>query len=144
MRHVSNLIAVALVATAAAAFAEGEASDPTVRARQDLMKTIGMNVKILGNMAGGKAAFDAEAAGRAQAALAAAAAEIPAKFKPQASDPASDAKPGIWTGWDDFVTKAGALKAAAEALDPASLEKVQAGIAGVGGACKACHSVYRM
>lgn len=144
MKRVSSLIAVALIATGAAAFAEGEAADPTVKARMDLMKTIGMNTKVLGDMAGGKAAFDAAAAGMAQAALAAAAAEIPARFEPQASDPASEAKPEIWTGWDDFVTKAGALKTGAEALDPATLEGVQAGMAGVGGACKACHTAYRM
>lgn len=144
MKRVSSLIAVALIATGAAAFAEGEAADPTVKARMDLMKTIGMNTKVLGDMAGGKVAFDAAAAGTAQAALAAAAAGIPARFEPQASDPASEAKPEIWTGWDDFVAKAGALKTAAEALDPATLEGVQAGMAGVGGACKACHTAYRM
>lgn len=144
MTRLSSLIAAALIASTAAAFAEGEASDPTVKARMALMKTVGANTKILGDMAGGKAAFDVGAAATAQAALAAAAAEIPARFEPQASDPASEAKPEIWTGWEDFLTKAGALKAAAKALDPATLETVQAGMANVGGACKACHTAYRM
>ena len=80
----------------------------------------------------------------AKAALAAAAADIAAKFEPQATDPATEAKPEIWTNWDDFVAKADALKVAAEAMDASSLDSVKAGMGAIGGSCKACHSVYRM
>ena len=133
--------ALALVATVAIA---AEATDPTVKARQELMGVIGMNTKVLGEMAGGKIAFDAAAAGAAKAALVAASADIAAKFEPQATDPKSEAKPEIWTNWADYQAKATALNTAATALDATTVEGVQAGMAGVGGSCKACHSAYRL
>ncbi|MFN7051682.1 MAG: c-type cytochrome [Gemmobacter sp.] len=144
MKTFSRLVLGAALLSAGMAFAEGEATDPTVQARQALMKTVGMNTKILGDMAGGKAEFDAAGAAAAKAALAAAAADIAAKFEPQATDPATEAKPEIWTSWDDFVAKADALKVAAEAMDASSLDSVKAGMGAIGGSCKACHSVYRM
>lgn len=121
-----------------------EATDPDVIARQALMKTVGMNTKILGDMAGGKADFDATKAAEAKAALAAAAGEIEAKFTPQATDPDSEAKPEIWTSWDDFVKKGEALTVAAMAVDVTSKETIGAGMAGIGGACKDCHTTFRV
>ena len=146
MKAISRLAdAAALAALAATAvFAEGEAADPTVKARMDLMKSVGGAAKVLGGMAGDKAPFDAAAAEAAKAAMIAAAADIPAKFEPQASDPASEAKPEIWTSWDDFAVKGAALKAAAEAMDASSLEGVKAGMGAIGGTCKDCHTTYRM
>jgi cytochrome c556 len=134
------VLGLALVAGAAIA---AEATDPTVRERQVLMDTIGMNTGILGKMAGGETPFDAAAAEAAKAALATAAAEIPAKFEPQATDPKSTAKAEIWTNWDDYVAKANALKAAAEAVDATTLEGVQAGMGAIGGSCRDCHTAYR-
>lgn len=135
---VAGLLLVAGVAVAA------EATDPTVKARQELMDTIGANTKVLGDMAGGKTAFDAAAAEAAKAALVAAAADIPAKFEPQATDPKTTAKAEIWTNWDDYLAKAKALGDAAAALDAASVEGVQAGMGAIGGTCKDCHSTYRI
>ncbi|MCA3446390.1 MAG: cytochrome c [Rhodobacter sp.] len=143
MKPVTKTILVGTLILAGTAFAKDGVQDPTVKARMDLMGVIAANTKVLGEMAGGKATFTAEAAATAKANLAAAAAEIPAKFEPQATDPLSDAKPEVWTNWADFVTKSEALLAQAEALDTSSLESVQAGMAGIGGACKACHSVYK-
>ena len=121
-----------------------EATDPTVKARQELMDVIGMNTGILGKMAGGENPFDAAAAEGAKVAMAAAAAEIAAKFEQQANDPKSTAKAEIWTNWEDFVKKGDALKAAAEAMDASSLEGVQAGMGAIGGSCKDCHTAYRI
>lgn len=134
---------IATLALAATVVFAAEATDPTAKARQELMDTIAMNVKVLGDMAGGKAAFDATAAAAAKEALIAASAEIPAKFEPEASDPKSNAKPAVWTNFADFTTKAKALNTAATALDAASLETVQAGMGAVGGACKDCHTTYK-
>ena len=142
MRLIAKTAAFALVLVATVAIA-ADATDPVVKARQELMDGNGMNAKILGEMAGGKAAFDAVAAEAAKAALVAASAEIAAKFEMQASDPKSKAKPEIWANFADFTAKAGALNAAATALDASTLEGVQAGMAGVGGACKACHTAYK-
>lgn len=143
MKLLTKTILVGALVIAGAAFAKDGVQDPTVKARMDLMGTIAANTKVLGQMAGGEAAFNADAAATAKANIAAAAAEIPAKFEPQATDPVSDAKPDVWTNWADFMTKSETLLAQTEALDTSSLESVQAGMAGIGGACKACHSVYK-
>lgn len=138
-----KFLATGLVLVAGVALAS-EATDPVAKARQDLMDTIGMNTKILGEMAGGKTAYDAAAAEAAKAALSAAAAEIPVKFETAGpGDPKSIAKPEIWTNWDDFLKDANALKAAADAIDVSSVETIGAGMGAIGGACKDCHTEYR-
>ena len=48
------------------------------------------------------------------------------------------------TNWEDFVAKSTAVNAAATALDASTLDSVKAGMAGIGGACKACHTAYRL
>ncbi|NGQ90187.1 cytochrome c [Rhodobacter sp. HX-7-19] len=143
MKHATKALALGLALVAGVAMA-AEATDPTVKARQELMDVIGMNTGILGKMAGGETPFDAAAAEGAKAAIAGAAAEIAAKFEPQAADPKSTAKEDIWANWDDFVKKGDALKAAAEAMDATTLEGVQAGMGAIGGSCKDCHSTYRI
>ncbi|MCA3449974.1 MAG: cytochrome c [Rhodobacter sp.] len=143
MKQVTRTILAGTLILAGAAFAKEGVQDPAVKARMDLMGVIAANTKVLGEMAGGKVAFNAQAAATARANLTAAAAGIPAKFEPQATDPVSDAKPDIWTNWDDFLTKSETLLVQAEALDTTSLESIQAGMGGIGGSCKACHSAYK-
>lgn len=140
----TKYLAVGAILIAGAAFAEGDRTDPNAKARSDLMRTIGKNIGILGDMAGGKAAYDAAAAEAAKAAIVEASAGIEAAFKDQgAADPASEAKPEIWTSWDEFLKDAGALNAAATALDVASAETIGAGMGALGGACKDCHTEFR-
>ncbi|MDP5344932.1 MAG: cytochrome c [Paracoccaceae bacterium] len=141
MKSAATAIVLMLGLTPAIA---ADATNPAAIARMQLMKTIGANTKVLGGMAGGKIGFDAAAAAAAKAAIVAAAGEIDAKFAPKETDPASEAKPEIWTNWADFSAKGMALKTAAESLDPASLDGIKAGMGAIGGSCKACHSVYRM
>ena len=143
MKFAKTLIAAGLL-VAGAAFAETAATDANVIARQDLMKGIGGAMKTLGGMAGGEVAFDAAAAEAAKAVLVANSAEIAAKFETNAADPGSKAKPEAWANWDDFVAKAKALNDAAVAMDTASVEGIGSGMAGTGGACKACHTAYKM
>lgn len=142
MKLVTKLLVVGLLCAGGVAIA-GEASDPTVKARQEVMETLGKNMKILGEMAGAKTPYDAAAAEAAKAAIVAAASEASAKFEPQATDPESEAKPEIWTNWDDFLAKDKALVDAATAWDVSSPETIGAGMGAVGGACKACHTAYR-
>ncbi|MFN3578225.1 MAG: c-type cytochrome [Tabrizicola sp.] len=138
-------IVIGAVLTAGAAFAEGDRTDPNAIARSELMKLIGKNTGILGGMAKGEAAYDAAAAEGAKAALVEAAAKIEETFKDQGgADPASEAKPEIWTNWDAFLTKAKALGDAASAMDVASAETIGAGMGALGGTCKACHTDFRV
>lgn len=144
MRLATKALAVALSLFAGIAVAEVEATDPVVIAQQDLMKSFGGAAKALGGMASGEVAFDATAAATAKATLVAGSADIHVKFEKAGNDPASAAKPEIWTNWDDFVAKATALNTAATALDVASAEGIKAGMGAVGGACKDCHTTYRV
>jgi cytochrome c556 len=137
--------ALGAVLAAGAAFAQEDPTDPQAVARSELMKMVGMNTGILGNMASGKEAFDAAKAEGAKAALIDAAAKVEAAFMEQGgADPASEAKPEIWSNWDDFLAKAKAMGDAAAAVDVASVETIGAGMGAIGGACKDCHTSYRI
>ncbi len=133
---------LALILVGGVALAEG-AVDPDVKARQDLMAANGAAMKTLGGMASAKIAFDATAAEAAKQVLIANAAGTLVVFKNQASDPAGHASNSIWTAWDDFSAKAGDMGTAAAALDTTSAESVAAGLGGIGGTCKACHTAYK-
>jgi cytochrome c556 len=143
MKFASKALVSVLILSATVVFA-GKSTDPDAKARQTLMDTVGMNTGILGDMAGGKAPFDAAKAEAAKAALIAAAGMIPATFEPKGTDAESKAKPEIWTNWDDFLADAAAMGKAATALDATTVEGVQAGMAGLGGSCKDCHTEYRL
>lgn len=145
MKILTKTAVIALILAGGVAFAKGERTDPNAKARSDTMRTIGQNIGVLGDMASGKAAFDATAAEAAKAALITASAGIPDAFKEQGgADPASEAKPEIWASWDDFVAKANTLKTAATAADVTSLETLQAGMGAIGSSCSDCHKAFRM
>ena len=75
----------------------------------------------------------------------AAATSIPTNFMTQGeTDPESKAKPEIWTSWDDFAADAATMAAAVTALDVTSAESIGAGMGALGGACKDCHTEFRM
>lgn len=143
LTHLRKILVAGFVLAGTLAYARTEATDPDVIARQTLMKEMGGAAKALGDMAGGKSAYDAAAAEAAKATLAGHAAEIGAKFKANPTDPGSEAKPEVWSGWEDFLSHATALETAAKALDTSSAGAIGAGMGVIGGACKACHTDYR-
>jgi len=134
-----------LILVATAAFAHQGVKNATVKARMDGMSAIADNMKVLGNMAKGKVAFDAATAQAAARAIAEEAGQTPALFKAQEDDPKSEAKPGIWDNFSDFSTKSDELKNVALTLSTSldTLDDVRAGVGALGRACKACHSRYR-
>ena len=142
MKFSNQILILALILAGGVALAEG-ATDPDVKARQDLMAANGAAMKTLGGMASAKIAFDATAAEAAKQVLIANAAGTLEVFKNQASDPAGHASNAIWGAWDDFSAKAGDMGKAAEALDTSSAEIVAAGLGAIGGTCKACHTAYK-
>lgn len=144
MKFTRIVLAAAVTAAAGMAFAKGERTEPEAKARAEVMVTVAAQTKVLGDMAGGKTAFDAAAAEAAKLELAAAAGSMAEVFATEgAADPASESAPAIWTGWDDFIAKADGLKVAAEGVDTASLDGIKAGMGAIGGTCKDCHSTYR-
>jgi cytochrome c556 len=135
---------IGAVLTAGTVYAQTERTDPNSIARSDLMKMQGKNIGILADMAEGKTPHDAAAAEAAKAVLIETSGKIEATFMEQgAADPASRAKPEVWTNWEDFLVKAKALGDAAAALDVASAETIGAGLGALGGACADCHKVYQ-
>jgi cytochrome c556 len=144
MKFSLKVVLITAVLAATAVYAADRA-DPNAIARSETMRAIGGAMKTLGGMAEGKVDFDAAAAGAAKDAMMTAAANIPASFTTQgAADPESKAKPEVWTNWADFAANAAALSAAATALDVSSAESIGAGMGALGGACKDCHTEFRM
>lgn len=144
MTQIRKILIAGFILAGSVAYAETAATDPDVIARQTLMKEMGGAAKALGEMAAGKSAYDQATADKAKATLADHAASIGAKFEKNPTDPGSEAKPDVWTNWDDFLADAKALETAATALDTSSAEAIGAGMGAIGGACKACHTEYRM
>lgn len=137
-----------LVLAAVLAFAGGiaiaqQATNPVVIARQQVMKDIGGSMKVLGDMASGKATFDGAAAEAAASRLNAAVARIEGAFEPNVTEAGSEASPRIWTDWPGFVRHAEDLEAGARVLDASSLDSLKATLGGAGGTCRACHTDYR-
>jgi cytochrome c556 len=140
-----KIAAIGAVLAAGAAFAEGDATDPAAMEREKVMKAIGGAMGALGGMAKGEVPYDAAAAEAAKTALVTAAGGVAAAFEAQGGEDAtSEAKPEIWTSWDDFVKKADALTAAATAADVSSAEAIGASMGAIGGTCKDCHTTYRV
>ena len=142
--NLTKAVLIGAVLAAGAVHAQVERTDPNSIARSDLMRMQGKNIGILSEMAEGKIPYDAAAAEAAKAVLVEDAAKIETVFKdPGATDPASRAKPEIWTNWDDFLVKSKAFGDAVGALDVASAESIGAGLGAVGGACGDCHKTYQ-
>ncbi|ARE41476.1 Cytochrome c-556 [Rhodovulum sp. P5] len=143
LKRISQLTVFSLVAAAATLSYAADATEPTVKARQELMEKIGMNTKLISQMAKGEKPFDASAAQQAVATIAEKAGETPAAFKTQADDPESTAKANIWEDFDDFTAKSEALHKAAMAADVSSLDALRAALPEIGKTCKSCHDDYR-
>ncbi|MEX5730032.1 cytochrome c556 [Rhodovulum iodosum] len=134
---------IAAAALAAPLAQAADATDPTVKARQEAMDKIGKNMKIISEMAKGERGFDPDVASAASAAIAEQATEVPALFEMQADDPESTAKPAIWEDFDDFTAKAETLQTRAEAADVGTPDALRASLMDLGSACKSCHDDYR-
>lgn len=138
-------VALGLVATglATVAVAKEMASDPQVRARQEVMVQIGASTGVLFSMAKGERAFDAGAANAALDALAGHAAEIAPAFEPEASDPVSEASPKIWQDFEKFAAMADDLATTASGIEVVSDADLRPAVQTLGGACAACHKAFR-
>lgn len=139
-----TIVAVGAILTASAALAHSGVKDPNVKARMDLMGEVKASMGVLGGMAKGKMAFDAEKAAMAKDSLIQSAQGIASAFEVNAMDPKSESLPAIWENWDDFTAKASAMEAAVSALDVSSAEGIQGGLRSVGGSCGGCHKTYRI
>ena len=117
----------------------------TVKLRMKAMSAISDNMRILGKMMKGIEDFDLELARSAIGNIAVRASQTPELFKIEAVDPHAEARPEIWTNFDDFVEKALTLESVA--LDVGSSltgkDDLRNSMMSLGATCKACHSLYR-
>lgn len=122
-----------------------------VETRHGLMLQMGADLGKMGAMVKGDVGYDAALAAKAAANLAAIASVISMEQFPAGSEngKAADsfAKAELWANEQDFLAKIADLNAAAVALQPlaaADVDSLKTGMAGVGKACAACHTPYRM
>lgn len=140
--------AAALGATAVLAQQSPEAA--AVELRQTHMTSYAAQLRILGGMAQGNAAYDSAAAQQAADTLLDLAASDHTPFwlpgTAAGEVEGSNALPAIWENPEDFAAKDAALLEAATALQASAgtdLAAVQAGLGAVGQACGACQQTYR-
>lgn len=130
-----------------------ETKDPfadVVETRHGLMMQMAADVGKMGAMVKGDAPYDAAAAAKAAANVAAIASVISMDQFPAGSEAGASAdsfaKPDIWATPADFQARISELDAAATALKAAAGTDeagLKSGIAALGKACGACHSAYR-
>lgn len=144
MKNVYLYTALALL-VASAALAHNGVKNAAVMARMNAMSGIGAEMKKLGEMAKGAAAFDVSSARAAAAAIADYATKTPTLFQAEEDDPKSEATAAIWTNFADFTVKAAALETVALDLSTSITTPDDLGPAmkALGDTCKACHADYR-
>lgn len=138
-------IAIALIAVGTTALAHGGVKNKDVLARMEGMTALADQVKVIGRMMKGEAAFHAAAANAALQAISDEAESIPALFETEAQDPKSETLPLVWEEFDDFEQQALRLERSTAELsgsisDPADLRPA---MKAVSAACSGCHEVYR-
>lgn len=135
----------AALAAGTAAFAHSGVKDPDVMKRMAGMSEMAEQMKVLGDMAKGTAAFDAGTVDAALAKVSQEASAIPALFKPRATDPKSEALPVIWDAFDNFRDQADELETLTTGLVGTIESRDDLGpvMRDIGKACAACHAEYR-
>ena len=141
---------VATLTAATVAFAQTKGSREAADARLKMMELHAFNLAIIGNMARGRAPFDADTASAAARRLAdLAAADWTAYFPPGTSADDFDTsrvEPAVWENWDDFSARHDLLKdvtarlAATEMTDATVLRE---SLVELTEACGGCHREYR-
>ena len=109
------------------------------------MSQISDNMRVLGLMLKGQVDFDLVSAKSAIQNIEKLAAKTPTLFEIKAVDPHAEAKPEIWSNYEDFVEKAYTLQTVATAASRSlvSEEGLKDVIMSMGKTCKSCHSLYR-
>lgn len=145
LSSIGLVMALTLLAFAPLAVAHEKATG-VVKERMDLMDSQKDAMKVIGNMVKGKTPLDAPKAAEAARDIETTAQKIHGLFPEGSTGHPSDAKPEIWTNWDEFTGDADKLHAAAKTLADA----LEAGSPDWKGdfktvidACKRCHKSFR-
>lgn len=148
-RRLALAASVALI-TAPTLAHSSEDMDPNVSARMALMQLYAYNLGVLGGMAQGRMAYDADMAQSAADSLYHLSRSGSARMWPEGTDNfAMDdtrALPAIWDNMGDFGARFAAMQDATAAMQAAAgngLEAVQAALGPIGQSCGGCHREYR-
>ncbi|MFA9459795.1 c-type cytochrome [Thiohalorhabdus methylotrophus] len=146
-RKTAALLAGTLLATGAAAHAESEA-EKAVEYRESVFHVIGHNFMPMADMVKGKIDYDAEEfATRAERVAQLARMPLEGFVEGTAGVAGSEAKPGIWSNWDDFRGKLEDLQKEsaklAKVAGKGDLQAIKPQFMAVGKACKSCHDEYK-
>jgi cytochrome c556 len=72
---------------------------------------------------------------------------IPDAFEKKITEGLTDAKPEVWTSWEDFVAKSKALEQETGKLEAAAatgdMKAIVPQVTAVNNACRGCHDLYR-
>lgn len=147
------LAACLTIALSSSTFAQDKGPhDKAIEARKALMQLYSFNLGILGDMAKGKADYDADAASAAASNLLAAVSMNQSAMWPQGSDneTAGNAKnralPAIWTTYPKIADAGKAMAEAATGLNDVAgngLDALKGAMGPAGKSCKGCHDDYR-
>lgn len=145
------LTTVFVTAFAAPSFAQdAKAIQAAIEARKAQMTLYTFNLGLLGGMAKGEIDYNADSAQAAASGILTLTKLDAARMWPAGSDEMSvdgtRAKAEMWDNMQDVFSKAMMMQSAAEAMDGAAGQGVDAlrgAMGGLGGACGACHKAYR-
>jgi cytochrome c556 len=143
--RIKFLITICFFICGTAIYCVASVESEAVKARTKAMSEISDNMRILGLMLKGQVDFDLVSAKSAIQNIEKLAAKTPTLFEIEAVDPHAEAKPEIWSNYEDFVEKALTLQTVATAASRSlvSEEGLKDVIMSMGKTCKSCHSLYR-
>ena len=125
LKHINYLlIGVSLMLSGSILFAENSGYVE----RSKLMQNIRLEFSVLARMSREKIEFDESLATSARLNLLRFAASTPAIFEDDDLPINSEALPGIWENWDDFVSKSEDLEFALEGVDTSTLIDLRASL----------------
>jgi cytochrome c556 len=143
--RIKFLITICFFICGTAIYCVASVESEAVKARTKAMSEISDNMRNLGLMLKGQVDFDLVSAKSAIQNIEKLAAKTPTLFEIEAVDPHAEAKPEIWSNYEDFVEKALTLQTIATAASRSlvSEEGLKDVIMSMGKTCKSCHSLYR-
>jgi cytochrome c556 len=143
--RIKFLITICFFICGTAIYCVASVESEAVKARTKAMSEISDNMRVLGLMLKGQVDFDLVSAKSAIQNIEKLAAKTPTLFEIEAVDPHAEAKPEIWSNYEDFVEKALTLQTIATAASRSlvSEEGLKDVIMSMGKTCKSCHSLYR-
>lgn len=137
-------LALTLALAAPAVTAQEQITNKGVKKRVAQMLSAQDAVTTLIDMMAGRMTFNANNARAARRVLTQTSGRISRFFKKPHQDPLSNARPEIWTYWDDFRARADTSEQAARQLNVNSLNGLRRTLPNVLHSCLSCHDRFRV